>query len=280
MRSAIHLPRVALSVMALAFLAIPSFAQESKEPSYEVINSGTCIVPVCTDIEFGNYFFRLYAPDYAYPTVRKIIHDIPKGACTCQKIETQKRHYTQGIGLGVEKRDLARNYRVSIGLDRSLYEGDVDKAVKSRNRTYKTTFEILQERLTMTGIWEIQKTSDFLPEWKPDFRNFTIYQSRYAGPQNTHNYFFHPNHQTLVIDGESQDVAFDTHFKFPREIKRSDGVDVGRLYLEVFSTVRMHQDVFVNRAFYAATAKPDTWIQEWQDSVRVIDDRLRLKSQN
>ena len=74
-----------------------AYVPPPEEPSSEVVLSGQCKVPVCADIDFGNYSFRYYSPDRTMH-----VRFIPKDACECQKIRRIEGDY---IKLSVETRD-------------------------------------------------------------------------------------------------------------------------------------------------------------------------------
>src|SRR5687768_4525549 len=61
--------------------APPAELREPVEPAPEMVQSGQCRVPVCTDFDFGDHAFRVYAPERP-----QLLRFIPKGACQCATV--------------------------------------------------------------------------------------------------------------------------------------------------------------------------------------------------
>jgi hypothetical protein len=118
---------LAFSALVLSAAIFPAgamgkFPREKGEVAGEVIASGHCEVPVCTDFDFGDFIFRFYAPNRA-PSIRPV----PPGACTCKSVVSGEG-FNGSLGFTVETADgrkisnvhLARNYSPSEPRGRHL----------------------------------------------------------------------------------------------------------------------------------------------------------------
>src|SRR5215471_10408436 len=109
MRRATTLALLAAGAVFIAWSGTAQGFPDPEEPTPEVIGSGTCQIPVCASIDFGDYFFRYYAPDRSI-----LIRYIPKGACQCRSVRSVDANFSGSILLSVETPDGRKMHSVSV----------------------------------------------------------------------------------------------------------------------------------------------------------------------
>lgn len=220
------------------------------EPTQEVIQSGQCQVPVCADIDLGNYSFRYYAPDR---TTR--IRFIPKGACQCQKIRRINTYNSSSFKMEVETRDgkLAPNVSAL-----RVFPPDHPRANSANITTW--------DRYSRTKA-EFEEISDF--QFDGDsFSSFRVFRSRYSRADAVHDYFFVPRSVEFNFPGRTQPIAFNIPFGHPRYSKD------GKVSLTVNGDVKLAEGVHFFQFFYPRLNPSDEWVASMERSAEVIDARL------
>lgn len=240
-----------LSIASIAafFFALTLCAkgeQRPEEPTYEVIQSGHCQVPVCTDIDFGAHNFRYYAPDR---TIR--IRFIPKGACECQKT---RRISTDYIRLSVETPDGKTAPNVSV---LRTYPPGHPRAKSAEVTTWKQYTRIEND---------FEEISDFKLDGDT-FPSFRVFRSRYSRGA-IRDYFFAPRSAEFSVRGQKQRIAFT--FPFGHPIYGKDG----KIRSRVVAQVQLATGIHFFQFFTPRLSPSDDWVASMERSAEVIDARL------
>ena len=241
-----------LSIVATAALLggqtmCAAYVPPPEEPSSEVVLSGQCKVPVCADIDFGNYSFRYYSPDRTMH-----VRFIPKDACECQKIRRIEGDY---IKLSVETRDGKTAPNVSM---LRIYPPAHPRA----NSANMTTWQ--QYSRSKNDVDEI---GDF--QWEGDsFPSYRVFRSRLPLGQSSYNYFFVPRSAEFNFPGHRQPIAFDIPNGHPRY-----GND-GKVGFTASAQVEIAPGVHFFQFFNPRLNRSDDWVASMERSAEVIDARL------
>ena len=219
-----------------------------EEPTREVIRSGVCRVPVCTEFDLGNSSFRFYAPDRT-----STIRSIPKGACSCEKIRRlQGRH----INFDLETEDGSIVAGVNV-LRGSPAESPRAKAVNA------TTWEEYDR-----AKGDFDEVSGF--HWKADhFSSFQVFRSRYSR-RETRDYFLVPRLNEFRAGGQRQSIAFTSAFGFPV----GEG---GTARFRVFAQVRLASGVLMFQFFSPQLVPSGDWVTSMERSAEFVEQRLFAK---
>jgi len=216
-----------------------------EEPTREVIHSGYCRVPVCADIDFGNYNFRYYAPDRTIT-----IQLVPKGACECEKIRRIPGDY---IRIGVVTRDGQTSPNVSV---LRIYPPDHPRA----NSANITTWERYNRKRS-----DFDEISAF--EWDGDtFATYRVFRSRYSRG-NMRDYFFVPRSGEFNSPNYSQPIAFEIPNGHPSRGNEKES-------LTVSAQVRLAPGVHFFQFMSPRLVPSNNWIEAMERSAEVIDARL------
>jgi hypothetical protein len=250
-------PRNSVALMAAVtatLIALPGGAKGytlfPEEPTKEVIQSGLCEVPVCAEVDFGDYYFRYYAADRA----ARVRH-ISKGTCECKKI---RRIDGDHIVLGVETRD--GKFAPNVSVLRIYPPGHPRK-----NSANMTTWEEYSR-----SVNDFDEISDF--QFDGDsFPSFRVFRSRRPRGE-AHMYFFVPKSAQFNFLGHKQPIAFNIPLGHPHYD------NTGKLWSTVGSQVELASSVHFFQFFSPHLVPSDDWITSMERSAEVIDARLFPKS--
>jgi hypothetical protein len=224
-----------------------------EEPTPDVIRSGTCRIPVCTSIDFGDYFFRYYAPDRSI-----LIRFIPKGACQCGSIHSGNANFNGTVVLSVETPDGRTMHSVSVLR--------IWPSGHPRARPERTTYEeFLSEEKYLDEL------SDF--HWKDDhFSAFRVFRARQIYALGARRYSFVPKAAQFHFRGESQPIVFTTPLarRLDDEAFEADGPKVA-------AQVRLSETVQFFQFFVPRLIPSDGWIAAMERTAEMIDTRLMPK---
>lgn len=224
-----------------------------EEPSSEVVQSGQCKVPVCADIDFGNYSFRYYSPDRTMH-----VRFIPKDACECQEIRRIKSDY---ITLSVETRDGKTAPNVSV---LRLYPPNHPHPPNHprANSANMTTWQRYSRSKN-----DFDEIGDF--QWEGDtFPSYRVFRSRPPRGQPSYNYFFVPRSAEFNFPGHRQAIAFDIPNGHPRY---GNG---GKVSFTASAEVEIAPGIHFFQFFYPRLNRSDDWVASMERSAEVIDARL------
>jgi hypothetical protein len=252
-------PRNSIGLMAAvtaALIALPVSAEGyplfPEEPTKEVIQSGLCEVPVCAEVDFGDYYFRYYAPDR---TTR--VRYISKGACECKKI---RRIDGDHIVLSVETREDGK-FAPNVSVLRIYPPGHPRK-----NSANMTTWEQYSR-----SVNDFDEISDF--QFDGDaFPSFRVFRSRRPRGREAHLYFFVPKSAQFNFLGHRQPIAFNIPLWHPNYD------NTGKLWSTVSGQVELASSVHFFQFFSPHLVPSDDWITSMERSAEVIDARLFPKS--
>jgi hypothetical protein len=244
-----------MAAVTAALIALPvnakGYTLRPEEPTKEAIQSGRCEVPVCADVDFGNYSFRYYAPDRT-----TLIRFIPKGACECQKI---RRISGDHIVLSVEPRDGRTAPNVSVI---RTYPPDHPRA----NSASVTTWE----RYSRTKN-DFDEISDF--QWEGDsFPSYRVFRSRHPRGQSSHNYFLVPKSAEFNFPDHGQPIAFSIPLGHPLYD------NIGKLSSSASGRVELTKGIHFFQFFTPRLVPSDDWVTSMEGTADVIDARLFPKS--
>jgi hypothetical protein len=248
-----HQPLVLL--LSLLLLAGSARAQspEPVEPAPEVVRSGTCRVPVCTDFDLGDRSFRFYAHERT-----ETITFIPKGACQCASV--RQGTFKDQLDLSVETAD--RAMMPNVGVLR-VRPPDDPQALPER----ETTHERFERE---AGSF---KEGPFA--WRDDdFAAFRVFQKPRptARPAITDLYFV--PREPFRLRGVPQPVAFRN--PLGSALESADYAKEGPL---VSARVRLTPTVHVFQFFTPQVMPSRQWVKALERTVEAIDMRLVPKAQ-
>lgn len=187
------------------------------EPSAEVVASGQCVVPICTDVDLGDRYFRFYSEGVA----RKPLEFIPKGSCSCQQVKV----------IQATNSDILVNFYQSGDANAQVRGMGVSplkcaQSVSVARPVSETTYEKFQRRRLS---YELQ--NDF--EWHADkFSQFEVYKEKEPYALGLRRYVFVPKSGEVAIDSEKYPVAFETTYglfdspKNEREVKSNSELNI------------------------------------------------------
>jgi hypothetical protein len=260
------LPTIGLIALCAALVAAapvraqapaPAELREPVEPAPDIVKSGQCRVPVCTDFDFGDHAFRVYAP--ARPPLLRFI---PKGACRCASVrrDTVKDKFE----IDVETADGTQ--RPNVGLVRVPPAGESDADRASREADRETTHERFVREAA--GFKEAPFT------WNEDsFAAFRVYQRlRPAARPAITDLYFVPRDNTLRVRGQPQPVAFRNPLGSALE-SGEYAKDGPRVSARLRLTPTMHFYQF----FIPRLTRSDEWMRATADVAAAIEARLGPK---
>jgi hypothetical protein len=244
------------SLAAAAVIALP-FSAESyplfpEEPAKEVIQSDLCVVPVCAEVDFGDYKFRYYAPDR---TSR--VRYIAKGTCKCSKIRQIEGDH---IALSVETREDGK-FAPNVSVLRIYPPGHPRK-----NSANMTTWEQYSRTAN-----EYDEISDFQLDGD-SLSSFRVFRSRRPRGREAYLYFFVPRSAQFNFPDREQPVAFDMPRGFPLYDSTGKWPPTVSAQVELTSSVHFFQ-------FFSPRLIPSNdWISAMERSAEVINERLFPKA--
>jgi len=244
-----------MAAVTAALIALPvnakGYTLRPEEPTKEAIQSGRCEVPVCAEVDFGDYYFRYYAPDR---TTR--VRYVSKGTCACKKIRRIDGDY---IKIGVETSDGKFAPNVSV---LRIYPPGHPKG----NRGNMTTWERYSR-----SVNDFDEISDF--QFDGDaFPSFRVFRSRRPRGREAHMYFFVPKSAQFNFLGHKQPIAFDIPLGHPIYD------NTGKLWSTVSGQVELASSVHFFQFFSPHLVPSDDWITSMEGTAEVIDARLFPKS--
>lgn len=236
---------IAFPVGAKAYQPFP------EEPTKEVVQSGLCEVPVCAEVDFGDYYFRYYAPDRTIS-----VRNISKGTCECKKI---RRIDGDSINIVVETKDGKSAPNVHV---RRIYPPGHPR----ENSANMTTWQMYSR-----SVNDFDEISDF--QFDGDsFPSFRVFRSRRPRGREAHLYFFVPKSAQFNFLSHRQPIAFDIPLGHPLYDNR------GKLWSTVSGQVELASSVHFSQFFSPHLVPSDDWITSMEQSAEVIDARLFPKS--
>jgi hypothetical protein len=237
----------ALACLLSCHSALAQFRNEVPEPDAAMARSGSCKVSVCTDFNFGDYNFRVYAP-------RKPLRltEIPKGTCQCERVIRPGSDFNNSLLLTRETLD--GRVRPNI----SLWRGPVETSYEE--------FKRLEP--------ELEPLSDF--SWKDDhFKKFRVFQTRLGKHAlGARRYFFVPKEDVeFEFAGQKQPIAFSTLLAW-----RPDDPNIVKHGPRVAATIRLSNSLHFFQFLVPRITPSDSWISEIQETAEFIGTRLILRS--
>lgn len=262
------------AALGLAWALLPSEAtrdtglhvrEKYSEPSAEVVASGQCVVPTCTDVDLGDSYLRYYAAGI----VRKPTTYIPKGACRCEK--------TQVVQLGNSTVPISiLNPPGHNGAQLGVWIAPIKcaAAVKSARANRETTYERF-----------IRLRDDYEPvpvfRWKGDsFDGFDVFQSKQAYAHGRRKYVFVPKSNSISFGGNTQLIAFETPNGF-FDVSTASDEEKSSESLRVGTDVRISECVEARDIFPVSNLSPSNiWKSRLEDSIAlVVETRLFSKGE-
>ena len=244
------MPKPLIVLIAFLLLAGPARAQspEPVEPAPEVVRSGKCRVPVCTDFDLGDHSFRVYAADRT-----EAINFIPKGACQCTSV--RQGTFKDQLDLSVETAD--RAMMPNVGVLR-VRPPDDPQALPER----ETTHERFQR--------EAGSFKEGPYAWRDDdFAAFRVFQKPRAGARPAINHLY-------LIPRESHRQRGAPHpnaFRNPlgSALESADYAKIGPL---MSARLRLTPTVHVFQFFTPSVMPSRQWTKALERTVEAIDTRL------
>ena len=164
--------------------------RDPEEPGADVIASGKCEVPVCTDVDFGDHLFRYYTHGRA---IR--LNFIPKGTCKCVAIRSGDKGFNGQIVAAVTTSDGKIFPNVSV---LRIQKGENSKI---DNRTSWERFQAVRNELV--EFPDLRWDDD-------DFSSFKISAHPRIYPGNSRQLYFVPTQHKFELKGETQPIVFYT----------------------------------------------------------------------
>ena len=239
--------------------------KEKSEPSAEVVASGQCVVPMCTDVDLGDRYLRYYAADI----VRKPTTYIPKGACGCEKIQVvQLRNST--VPMSILNPPGHNGAQLGVWIAPTKCAAAVQSARASRETAYERFVRLRDE---------YEPVPEF--RWRSDsFDGFEVFRSRQAYAHGHRKYVFVPKSNSISFGGETQSVAFETanNISDPATVEDEEKFEES---LHVGTDVRISECVEARDLFPASNSSPSNiWKSKLEDSVAlIVTTRLFLKGE-
>jgi hypothetical protein len=227
--------------------------RDPQEPSAEVAASGKCEVPVCTDIDFGDHFFRYYAPG----RVIRLSY-IPKGACKCGTVRNGNKDFNGSIVATVMTSDGKLFPNVSVARLRD--GGDA----RAENWTsWERYLRIRDELVPVSGF-----------KWRDDdFSTFQVLAPR-VQPLGRQLLHFVPVERQFRFRGEAQPIVFDTPLGY-RIVDAESEKDGPR----VVARVRLTNTIHLFEFLIPRLVHSSEWIASMEKVSEAIDMRLFRKGE-
>lgn len=243
-------------------LCMPAMGQSWRaplEPDYQTINSGRCEVGVCTDFDFGDRVFRMYADGRPHT-----LHLIPPGTCTCKRVQSADRNFNYGLNFGIK--DAGGHSTPNISIVHMRPPARSPQLCSSGRTTYEA----------FKGIEGTLEATESLV-WKEDkFETYSVFQTKQAfgRARDFRKYYLVPKSPTYVtVGGRSELVAFSTPL-----IIRVDGQSFERDGGGFSSSFQYSETSCFFQSFNARLTPSNRWPEELQKTINFLDTRLLPKS--
>jgi hypothetical protein len=247
-------PKPVAALLALVLLTGMARAQspEPVEPAPDVVRSGQCRVPVCTDFDLGDHSFRFYAAERT-----ETIKFIPRGACQCTSV--RQGAFNDQLDLTVETADRAQMPNVGVLRVRPR---DDPQALPDRETTH--------ERFQREGAGF--KEGPFA--WRDDdFAAFRVLQKPRPAARPAITDLYVLPREPFRLRGAIQPVAFRNPLGSAFE-----SADYARIGPLMSARVRLTPTVHVFQFFTPLVMPSRQWVKALERTVEAIDTRLVPKA--
>lgn len=252
-------------VLGVAWMQLPPGAtrrdtgfhafEKYPEPSAEIVASGQCVVPVCTDVDLGDRRVRFYAAGIT----RSHLTYIPRGACHCEAINRVKLP-NRSLPMDFEATGERKAYGASLV--------QVECASKTLPNRARPPSESSYEKFHRL-IHEYKEVSDFRFR-DESYSRYRVFEHQEEQDRPMKRYYFLPKSGQIEVDGRVQPIAFAV--ELDADLARAQKIETPtrQIGLSAYSVVRISECVTLSKRFAVSRAESSQWMAQLSLAVDTI----------